>query len=91
MIEVKSPITGIKYRWFGGHGIHGYLNKKEVIFFNTGDFSKDELTEEEARKKLEEIANAPPEEQAMYANTEETQRRIMKRAERIKRSKGVRA
>ncbi|MGC8694548.1 MAG: hypothetical protein ACP5RI_02935, partial [Candidatus Micrarchaeia archaeon] len=64
-IEIKSKKTGVIWKWRGGHGISGYLNRKEVAFLNFGNFSK-EITPQEAVKKLSEIANASPEEQAMY-------------------------
>ena len=69
-----SPITGIKWVWFGGHGIHGYIGsakqRKEIAFLNAGDFSKDSMTEEEAKRAVERIAHLTSEEQSQYAINE---------------------
>lgn len=65
-VSKTSKITGIKWVWSGGHGIHGYLGGKEVAFFNVGNFAKEALSEEEAKQALERIANASAEEQASY-------------------------
>ncbi len=74
-----SKKTGVKWVWFGGHGIHGYIGGREVAFFNTGDFSKDELTPKEAEKALKEIAKASQKEQAEYAATPKDAELILKR------------
>ena len=71
-----SPVTGIRWTWFGGHGIHGYVGKKEVAFFNAGDFSKDSLTREEAVEKIERIAHLTSEEQGQYATDEHEEKLI---------------
>jgi hypothetical protein len=66
-----SPITGVRWAWFGGHGIHGYIgkgeSKKEVAFLNVGDWSKEGITEEEAKRAVERIAHLTSEEQSQYA------------------------
>ena len=28
-------------KWFGGHGVHAYRGGREIGFWNTGDFSKE--------------------------------------------------
>jgi hypothetical protein len=75
-IKVKSKKTGIVWKWRGGHGISGYIGEKEVAFLTFGDFSKD-VTPEEATKKLKELANASPKEQASYATDEDLAWKIL--------------
>ena len=71
-----SPVTGIRWAWFGGHGIHGYVGKREVAFLNTGDFSKDSMTEEHAVKAIEKLAHLTSEEQSEYATDENEMKMI---------------
>lgn len=58
-----SNITGIKWVWYGGFGIYGYKNKKEVAFIDTGRWSVDIFTEELIRKVINKLAILPAEEQ----------------------------
>lgn len=51
LLSAKSPITGIRWKWFGGHGLHGYYKGEEVGLANVGDFSKESLTYGKQRKK----------------------------------------
>lgn len=51
----KDSNRGITLMWFGGHGIHGYKNKKEIAFWNVGNFSKDEATREEIIKSMQKV------------------------------------
>ena len=43
-----DPVTGLKWIWYGGHGVHGYdlspHDPVEVDIINVGDFSRDEAT-----------------------------------------------
>lgn len=75
-----SPETGVKWAWFGGHAIHGYVGtnkqRREIAFLNRGDFSKDSMTEEEAKRAVERIANLTPEEQSQYAIDENEMKMI---------------
>ena len=75
-----SPVTGIRWTWFGGHGIHGYIGskrqKREIAFLNAGDFSKDSMTEEEAVRAIERLAHLTSEEQSQYAVNEHEMRLI---------------
>ena len=66
-VSELSPVTGVKWAWFGGHGIHGYVGRREIAFLNTGDYSKDSLTKEEAKKAVQRIANMSSDEQSSYA------------------------
>ena len=71
-----SPKTGIRWTWFGGHEIHGYLGKKEIAFASIGGFSNDKITEQKARKALERFANLSVEEQSSYLGEEEDRKRL---------------
>ncbi len=76
-LSKTSKKTGIKWVWFGGHGIHGYAGRKEIAFFNSGNFAYDGMTPEEARRALNNIADKSPEYQADYAADENEEHKIM--------------
>jgi len=44
---IIEHLDGVTYKWYGGHGIHIYKHRKEIEFFNVGDFSKNEATRKE--------------------------------------------
>ena len=66
-ISKTSPVTGIRWVWEGGHGIHGYIGKEEVAFFNIGSWTKESATPSEARKAIKRVAYLPAKEQKAYA------------------------
>ena len=81
----KSWKTGVTWVWYGGNGIHGYIDKKEVAFLSIrNDSSKDEI-----RKKLIEIANLSPEEQSSYASDESLQKLIKNGKQMTEKSKEI--
>ena len=71
-----SPVTGLRWAWFGGHGVHGYVGKREIAFLNTGDFSKESMTREEAVRAVERIAHLTSEEQSQYGADEDEMKKI---------------
>lgn len=71
-----SPITGVRWSWYGGHGIHGHVGRREIAFFNVGPYDKDSLTKDEAQAAVERVAYKTSEEQSQYAMDEHEMRLI---------------
>lgn len=52
---ISVPVSGIgTVRWYGGHGLHLYVNRTETQYRTVGDQSRD-MTRAEARAECEAI------------------------------------
>lgn len=52
---MKDKKRGIILKWYGGHGVHAYKDRKEIAFWNTGDFSKDNADKEDIIKSMKQV------------------------------------
>jgi len=58
LLALHDSKHGVLFVWYGGHGVHGYMPSeaewKEVIFYNTGDFAKENAAMSDVIQSIEE-------------------------------------